>query len=73
MKYFYKRFELEIPENVYPPKEDSELLAENIHAQKDSFVLDKKMLTKLYDAYGTYVSPEFQEQMKAIRKQLGQL
>lgn len=39
-KYFYSNFELEIPEQVYYAREDSELLANNIHAQKNSFVLD---------------------------------
>ncbi|MDO8538767.1 MAG: methyltransferase, partial [archaeon] len=40
MKYFYKKFELEIPETIYFPREDSEILTENIHAKKNSFVLD---------------------------------
>lgn len=33
MKYFYKGLELEIPDSVYCPREDSELLAEAVEQQ----------------------------------------
>ncbi|MFH1751699.1 MAG: HemK2/MTQ2 family protein methyltransferase [archaeon] len=39
-KTFFQDFTLMIPENVYFPEEDSELLAENLKIEKNSIVLD---------------------------------
>ena len=73
-KYFFKKLVLEIPENLYFPREDSELMAGNIKAEKNSLVLDMgtgsglQALVALSQGAGVLASDINGEALEACKK-----